>query len=122
EFLRNVEGAAKRVLVFGDMKELGPREEEDHRSVGRAAAEAELDLLVLVGESVRWTEEEAIARGLSASRVLRSSERGGIGARVAAEIAAGDAVVVKGSRSMRMEEVLEDLRRALFAASAGGRA
>jgi UDP-N-acetylmuramoyl-tripeptide--D-alanyl-D-alanine ligase len=121
EFLRNVSGAGRRILVFGDMKELGARAEEDHRSVGRAASEAGLDRLVLVGESVRWTAEEAVARGMPEARVLRVAEREGVGAELAAELDAGDCVVVKGSRAMRMEEILDDLRKALTATSAGGR-
>jgi UDP-N-acetylmuramoyl-tripeptide--D-alanyl-D-alanine ligase len=117
-FLRNVEMRGKRVLVFGDMKELGAREEEDHREVGRAAAEAGLDRLVLIGTSVRWTAEGAIEAGLPAGRILHAPDRKGLGAVVAADLSEGDSVVVKGSRAMRMEEILDDLRKALAAASA----
>jgi UDP-N-acetylmuramoyl-tripeptide--D-alanyl-D-alanine ligase len=121
EFLRNVEAAGKRILVLGDMRELGPREEEDHREAGRAAAAAGLDLLALVGESVRWTAEGALAAGLPAPRVLRVGERRGLGARLAADLEDGDCLVVKGSRALRMEEILADLRRSLAEASAGRR-
>ncbi|MFH1679028.1 MAG: cyanophycin synthetase, partial [Candidatus Eisenbacteria bacterium] len=121
EFLRNVETSGQRILLFGDMKELGPREEEDHREVGREAARARLDRLFLVGESVRWTAEEAIRAGLPVDRVVRARVREGLGARIAAETDTGDCLVIKGSRAMRMEEILGEIRRALAAAAAGGR-
>ncbi|MBM3321675.1 MAG: UDP-N-acetylmuramoyl-tripeptide--D-alanyl-D-alanine ligase [Candidatus Eisenbacteria bacterium] len=121
DFLQHVKIEGKRVLVFGDMRELGDREEEDHREVGRAAARAGLDRLVLVGECVRWTAEEALRAGLPADRVERIEERQGLGARLASDLEAGDCLVIKGSRAMRMEEILGDLRSSLAAAAEGNR-
>ena len=94
----------RRLAVLGDMYELGAHEEEGHREVGRKAAQV-LDELVAVGPRARWIGEEAKAGGLQNVRFARSNQE------VELNLGAGDYVLVKGSRGMRMEEVVDRLRR-----------
>lgn len=120
-FLRMAAVEGRRALLFGDMLELGAREEEDHRAVGRAVAEAMLDRLWLVGGRTGWTAEEALSRGLPGDRVLSAgADRAEFGGRIARDLAPGDCLVAKGSRGMKMEEILHDVRTRLAGAPAGG--
>ncbi|MFH1277835.1 MAG: UDP-N-acetylmuramoyl-tripeptide--D-alanyl-D-alanine ligase [Candidatus Eisenbacteria bacterium] len=120
-FLEKAAIEGRRALLFGDMLELGPREEEDHRAVGRAVAEAMLDRLWLAGERTRWTAEEAVSRGLPRDRIFTAgADRTGLGGRIAGDLAPGDCLVEKGSRGMKMEEILDDVRSRLAGAPTGG--
>ena len=98
-------GHARRVLVLGDMCELGAHAEAQHREVGRFAAEARLDLVVLVGDEVRHSARAALEAGLAARAVVRFPDARAAGAGVPELLAEGDVVLVKGSRAMGMERV-----------------
>jgi len=93
----------RRVAILGDMFELGAYEEEGHRAVGRKAAET-VDELIVVGQRARLIGEEARAHGLESVRFFGSN------AEVELNLSAGDYVLVKGSRGMRMEEIVARLR------------
>ncbi|MBI3968037.1 MAG: UDP-N-acetylmuramoyl-tripeptide--D-alanyl-D-alanine ligase [Chloroflexi bacterium] len=97
----------RKVAVLGDMYELGSAEESGHREVGRRAAEV-LDALYAVGPRARWIGEEARTCGLAAVETVAAKPE------VSYEPQPGDSILVKGSRGMRMEEVV-----ARLAASAG---
>ncbi|NDJ53759.1 MAG: UDP-N-acetylmuramoyl-tripeptide--D-alanyl-D-alanine ligase, partial [Chloroflexi bacterium] len=92
------------IAVLGDMLELGELEEESHRAVGERAASA-VKLLVTVGERARWIAEEAHNNGLDA--VMQFDDADDAAAYLEALITAGDTVLVKGSRAVRMERVVE---------------
>jgi len=99
----------RRTAILGDMLELGNYEEEGHREVGYRAAEV-VESLIVVGERARLIAEAAATRGLRDIAYARTS------AEVAYEPRPGEHILVKGSRSMRMEEAVAKLR-----AEEGGR-
>ena len=96
------EHEGRRVAVLGDMLELGEAEQEAHRSVGRRAA-ASADVLYAVGRRGRLIGEEARMAGLP--EVHFADDAAGVGY----EPLAGDLVLVKGSRGMRLERVVQRL-------------
>ncbi len=93
----------QRTAILGDMLELGSYEEEGHREVGRRAAEV-VQRLVAVGPRARLIGEAATESGLADVTYAPDSEA------VTYEPHAGEHVLVKGSRSMFMEKVVEKLR------------
>ena len=100
-----VEG--RRVLVMGDMLELGRMEGALHREAGKRAASAGVQLLFTVGPLSRGAAETARRAGVSEVHQYADSTR-------AAEsipefLRAGDLIVVKGSRGMRLERVVQAL-------------
>ena len=105
-----IEGLAalpgRRVLVLGDMGEVGDQGPQFHAEAGRAAAERGLQGLWTVGAAAAAAAEAATAAGLAA-RHAQSFEHIDLDA-LAADPA--DAVLVKGSRFMRMERVVAALR------------
>ena len=99
----------RRVAVLGAMGELGVEAERGHREVGQVAAEVAVDYLLTVGEPARWTAASATAGGLG--RVLHCADAEEAAAALRAWVQEGDIVLVKGSRSARMERVVEAMQR-----------
>jgi len=105
-----VTGKSRRAAVLGDMLELGEESVEAHRRLGRAAAAARLDLLVAVGSFALPVAEGAVEAGMKESLVHALPD-----ARAAAETVKGwigpdDLVLIKGSRGVRLEDVISRLK------------
>jgi UDP-N-acetylmuramoyl-tripeptide--D-alanyl-D-alanine ligase len=104
----------RRVAVLGEMLELGDRAVALHERVGRAAAEAPVDLLVTVGGMpARAMADAAIAGGLSRSHVNYFETSDEAAEHVSSSLGAGDLVLVKGSRGVRTDKVVDRLKAEL---------
>lgn len=98
----------RRVAFLGDMLELGPSGPELHRGVGgRLAGRA--DLIVAVGALAVEFLKGARAAGVPETAMLHFSDASTAAAALAGIVRAGDAVLVKGSRGVRMESIVEAL-------------
>lgn len=95
-----------RIAVLGRMGELGTHAEDGHRQVGRVAAEG-IDWVIAVGVEGRWIAEEARLSG--AARVDHFVDVVEAAEALREDMKSGDIVLVKGSRSARMERVLEEV-------------
>lgn len=104
--LEELEG--RRVAVLGDMLELGDYEERGHRMVGARAAEV-ADELVAVGERAKWIAQEAVLAGLPMESVVTLEDSDEATAYLRDQIGEDDVVLVKGSRGMRMDEIVAAL-------------
>jgi len=100
-------GGMRRVVVLGDMLELGPIAEAEHRAIGRAVAASGTAEFVGLGRSCRTAVEAAREAGLAESHHAETFED--TVAHLLKRLAPGDAVLVKGSRGMRMERVVDAL-------------
>ena len=98
---------APRVAVLGDMRELGARSADAHRSVGELAARRGLDLVIAFGPLARTLADAARAAG--GVRVVHAEEPEDVLAVLRAELRAGAVVLVKGSRVMAMERIVDGL-------------
>jgi len=96
----------RKVAVLGDMLELGSEEVTGHRSTGRLVSEYKIDCLLTYGPRSRHTAEEASAGG---TEVFSFQEKDRLIDKLGEIIKPGDAVLVKGSRGMKMEEVVNYL-------------
>lgn len=103
-------GARRRIVVAGEMLELGPSSPEFHRQIGRQCVEAGVNWLIAVQGGGRFFREGAIAAGLPAERT-RFFEEAGLAAEFCRSLVkAGDVVLVKGSRGVHLEQVTETLQ------------
>jgi UDP-N-acetylmuramoyl-tripeptide--D-alanyl-D-alanine ligase len=100
-------GRGRLVVVLGDMLELGSFADEAHREVGRLVAALGADELVGVGPRARLTVEAARVAGLSEARHVLTFED--TVAHLLKHLAPDDVVLVKGSRGMRLERVVDAL-------------
>jgi UDP-N-acetylmuramoyl-tripeptide--D-alanyl-D-alanine ligase len=100
----------KRIAVLGEMRELGPYADEGHALVGRAIAKLKPEMLVLVGaEKMRKLSAAAIAGGFPLDNIHYFDSSGQAAAGVRFIVQNGDVVLIKGSRGVAMESIVEAL-------------
>lgn len=102
-------GEAKRIVVLGDMLELGANAPLLHEEIGRAVVDAGADLFVAVGELMGDAARAAVADGMPQDRVYHFSTTDEAGRFVQERMKMGDVVLIKGSQGMRMERVTKEL-------------
>ncbi len=99
--------ARRKIVVAGEMLELGEREKEIHRATGEKLAASGIDFLIGIRNLAREMTESAAGAGLKETKFFASSAEAGeflIG-----EIKPGDLILVKGSRGVRTEKVIEKI-------------
>ncbi len=100
----------RKIGVLGDMLELGEYEREGHEKVGMRAMEV-VDLLITVGPRGRIIGETALRWGMGPDRVYLVEDADEAASLLESLIAPGDVILVKGSRAMQMERVVNALGR-----------
>ena len=108
ETLASLKTGKHTIAVLGDMLELGDTAAASHSSIGAAAANLGIDLLITVGPLARHIAEGAIAAGMARDRVFEAETTSRGAALLREHSRPGDTVLIKGSRGMKMEKVLED--------------
>jgi UDP-N-acetylmuramoyl-tripeptide--D-alanyl-D-alanine ligase len=104
-------GSARKVAVLGEMLELGTHAERLHRECGAAAAAADLDLLITVGgPAAKSLADQAVASGLPGAGVLYVATSAEAAELAAQRTRAGDLVLVKGSRGIGTDRVVDRLK------------
>ncbi len=93
------------VCILGDMLELGAFSEEAHKSVGEYAAEKNLDLLFCQGKEAKAIKDGA-GDAVETKHFLDKAE---LEAALLETLRAGDVVLFKASRGMKLEEIIENL-------------
>ena len=102
----------RRVAVLGEMLELGEASDEGHRVVGEAAART-VDTLVVVGSGALGIADGALEAGMDGARVLRVQDVDGARDALVPRLRDGDVVLVKASRGIGLDRLVDDLRREL---------
>jgi UDP-N-acetylmuramoyl-tripeptide--D-alanyl-D-alanine ligase len=111
DVLRLSATAGRRVAVIGEMLELGDHAEALHQQVGEAVARADVDRLVAVGGAhARSVAAAAVAAGLPRDCSHYFTTSGEAADAFASYVAPGDLVLVKGSRGVRTDIVVDRLK------------
>jgi len=108
EALVSIRAGRMNIAVLGDMMELGDTGPEAHRTIGRRVAQLGIDLLVTVGPLAKLIGDGAIEAGMSEERVVAARSNAEAAALLRTRTQPGDAILIKGSRAMKMEKILED--------------
>lgn len=103
-------GARRRIVVAGEMLELGPTSPDLHRRVGRKCAECHVDRLLAVQRDARFFLEGAREAGLTEQQCQFFSTVEEAGEHCRKMLEPGDVVLVKGSRAVHLEKVTELLK------------
>ena len=106
----------RHLAALGDMLELGPDSEQLHRQIGALVADLGYEYLAVTGAQAGAVADAAIRAGLEAQRVRTFAEPRLMAdwleeLRADGRIGSGDWLLVKGSRGMRMERLIEELER-----------
>lgn len=96
----------RKIAVLGDMLELGGKEIDFHRAMGRSVAESGVDMAVFFGQFAGIASSEAIESGMAPESVFYADDFEQIVEILKGELCRGDVVLIKGSRTMRMERFL----------------
>ncbi len=102
-----IETKQRRVLVLGDMLELGDDSPTYHERVGRLLAQHEFDTALLVGPMSAHTLDGATAAGVDRDRLRHYATAEDCAAEIATYLRQGDLVYLKGSRGIGLEKILE---------------
>lgn len=98
----------RKVVVLGDMLEIGQYAPEAHKIIGRKAAEI-VDLIFVVGARSKFIAGAAIDIGFAQSKVFQFDKSEDAAKAVQEKILEDDVILVKGSQSMRMEKVVKEI-------------
>lgn len=100
----------KRIVVLGDMLELGADTEQAHREVGFRIAELNFDFLITVGEaSKKFTAQAAREAGLDENKTAVFDDSASAGKFLQDKMEKGDVILIKGSQSTRMEKIVKEV-------------
>lgn len=100
--------AKRKVMILGDMLDLGPTSQELHRLAGERIAAAGVDLLICIGQLSRHAAVSAAAAGAA----TETFESVAAAAGVADLLGDGDVVLIKASRAVGLEGLIEPIRSA----------
>lgn len=101
------EGAGRRIAVTGDMLELGDLAEHHHDLLGEDIVRADIDLCLAVGKRADQVSEKVAQGGVDAYAIDDAQTAAEV---LADEIAPGDVILIKGSRSVGLEIVARHLQ------------
>lgn len=107
--LKEQKGQGRRVAVLGDMLELGEEAAQMHREIGARAA-ASIDLLVAVGDYAEDICAGAEASGLQAKQLIRLTDAAAAISYLQQNQRPGDRILVKGSRGIKLDKLVDALR------------
>ena len=96
--------SSKKIVVFGDMLELGRLSEQKHREAGMKMADVGISAVYGFGPGARFTVEEAKNGGVNEVSHFESKKE--LADRLMDYSTSGDMILVKGSRGMKMEDVI----------------
>jgi UDP-N-acetylmuramoyl-tripeptide--D-alanyl-D-alanine ligase len=107
ETLVTLRRGAKSIAVLGDMLELGPAGAEEHRKIGRTAARLGVHAVIALGSLSKHILEGAAEAGMPQENLFSAASHEQAAELLRSQSQNGDAVLIKGSRGMKMEKILE---------------
>lgn len=107
--LKDISSGNRTIAVLGDMYELGEMTNEVHVNVGKFAAGQGIDYIIAVGVNAENICKGALSMGADKNRVLKFESNKETSEFLEKLIKKGDVILVKGSRGMKMEEIVNQL-------------
>jgi UDP-N-acetylmuramoyl-tripeptide--D-alanyl-D-alanine ligase len=104
-----LQGYKRKIAVLGDMLELGDYTTKAHWDLGNVVKGSDIELLVTVGELAREIANGAKASGFPAEAIQSYPDSIEAGHKLKGEVTRGDVVLIKGSRAVKMEEIVRAL-------------
>lgn len=109
EVLAKLGEKRRKIFLFGQMNELGKYEKEGHEEVGKKIAECKIDIVASLGKPTKYTLIEAKRGGLKKENLIFTPTYDEMIKKIVKILKPNDIVLVKGSRSLQMEKIVESL-------------
>jgi UDP-N-acetylmuramoyl-tripeptide--D-alanyl-D-alanine ligase len=104
-----MKGFTRKIVVLGDMLELGKDEQSYHQNIGRELQPEHIDFIYTFGPLAQYIADAARSR-FKGNRVQWYTDKAEMIRQLKANVSEGDLVLVKGSRGMKLEEVVNALK------------
>lgn len=113
ETLTEVAQKNRKIAILGDMLELGEKTDFYHREIGKEVAKLSIAILITVGPGGKIIAQSSKEEGMAEERVFSfgKNEKINLANKLLNLIKPGDYILLKGSREMKMEEILEYLQK-----------
>jgi UDP-N-acetylmuramoyl-tripeptide--D-alanyl-D-alanine ligase len=109
--LAEIDGRGERIAVLGDMFELGRQSRRQHLELGKRIARYRLSALYLLGpEATRHVRRGALLGGMAAEDIFIGKDHADLARQLRRRVKRGDWLLLKGSRGMAMENIIEKLK------------
>jgi UDP-N-acetylmuramoyl-tripeptide--D-alanyl-D-alanine ligase len=109
--LAEIPSRGRKIAVLGDMFELGRHSRKEHFDLGKAAAASGIDYLYLLGERAGDVRRGALAAGMPSARIVLGKDHEDLARRLRERARTNDWLLFKGSRGMKMENVLRQFKK-----------
>lgn len=103
--------ARRRILVLGEMRELGEYTEKLHRQIARKIYQNKIDLVFTGTGDVKYTEDELSKLGFVSERLNTGNQNPQLVSKLLKTISKGDVVLLKGAHSVRLDEVVKRITK-----------
>lgn len=100
----------RRILVCGDMLELGKGSRKFHYDLGKKLGDYGVDILITVGKLARFLGKGALDNSFDEKMIFSFDSIDGAGNKLINIISSGDVILVKGSRSLKLERIVDKIK------------
>jgi len=109
ETLAEVAQNNRKIAILGDMLELGEKTDFYHRKIGKEVAKLSIDVLITVGQGGKIIAQSSKEEGMAEERIFsfEKNKKINLAKKLLSLTRPGDFILLKGSREMKMEEILE---------------
>lgn len=99
----------RKIAILGDMLELGEKSDFYHKEIGKEVVKLSIDILITVGEGGKIIAQSSKDEGMAKEQVFsfKKNEKKNLAKKLLNLIKPGNIVLLKGSREMKMEDILE---------------
>jgi UDP-N-acetylmuramoyl-tripeptide--D-alanyl-D-alanine ligase len=108
--LAQMDARGERIAVLGDMFELGKQSAQQHFTIGQYVAQHKISALYLLGAMAEQVRKGALRGGMAAEKIFIGKDHKNLLRQLRSRLSPGDWLLIKGSRGMRMEKLLEGLK------------
>ncbi len=106
--LKETKVSGRKIVVLGDMLELGKFSADEHRKIGVQVADF-ADIFISVGLRMQGAREGAVASGMALTSIFEFEDSKSAGEFLQNQIQPGDVILIKGSQGMRMERAVVEI-------------
>ena len=107
--LINLSFGQRKIAILGDMLELGKDSEKLHREIGEIISKTNINYLITFGEKAKYIFEEALKYNFSKDKAFHFFKKDEIVEFIKKNVKEDDVILIKGSRGMEMEKIVEKI-------------